>query len=285
MTQIKEATDLNTKQFPTWCPGCGDFAIWAALKSAVAGLKIPWEQVVVVYGIGCSGNMSSFVKAYGFHGLHGRGIPAAAGIKMANHRLKVIVVGGDGDLLGEGMGHFVAACRANHDVTVILHNNQVYGLTTGQHSPTALKGTKSKSAPLGVVDEPINPVQLALTCGAKHVMRGFAGDINHLSGLISAGLAYEGFSFIDALQPCVTFNKLNTYMWFRERIKYIERPATSALEALKAGVWTNKQIQIGTFYKQDSVSFTAGIELLRRQTLIQRQSEKQDINQLFSLYR
>lgn len=282
MSQIQDQKDLNTKQFPTWCGGCGDLGIWAALKQAIVAQKLRWEQVVIVYGIGCSGNMASFLKVYGFHGLHGRALPAAEGIKTANHKLKVIVVAGDGDLLGEGMGHFVASCRANHDLTVILHNNQVYGLTTGQNAPTTLKGVKSKSTPLGVIDEPINPIQLALVSGAKHVARGFAGDINHLTGLIGQALSYNGFSLVDVLQPCVTFNKLNTYQWFRDRLQYLEKPATSAIEALRLGVWTDKQIRIGTFYQATAKSFTDQIDLLKEKTLIQYQPIKQDLTPILS---
>lgn len=282
--KIHDSNQLNTAKFPTWCPGCGDFAIWGAVKSAIVSLDIPWEQLVVVYGVGCSGNMASFLKVYGYHGLHGRALPAAEGIKIANHKLKVIVVGGDGDLLGEGMGHFIASCRGNFDLTVILHNNQVYGLTTGQNAPTSLKGTKSKSTPLGVTDEPVNPVQLAIAAGAKHVARGFAGDMNHLSNLIKEGVAYDGFSLVDVLQPCVTFNKLNTYQWFRDRIEYLEKPQTSAVEALREAAWTSK-IKIGTFYKANSVSFTKTLKLLETKTLIQQQPQSQDITKLYEKYR
>lgn len=285
MSQIKEVNELNTSVFPTWCPGCGDFGIWASLKTAFMRLKLPIEQLVVVYGIGCSGNMSSFLKVYGFHGLHGRGLPAAAGIKAANHKLKVVVVGGDGDLLGEGMGHFIASCRANHDVTVILHNNQVYGLTTGQNAPTTLKGEKSKSTPLGVTDEPVNPVQLAITAGAKHVSRGFAGDMNQLADLIEEGLNYEGFSMIDVLQPCVTFNKLNTYEWFRQRLKKVEKPFKSPIEALGSAVWTEKEIKVGTFYMKEGKSFTANIPLLAEKTLLQQQPVRQEIEKMFPQFK
>lgn len=268
---------LKTSLFPTWCPGCGDFGIWGSLKAAIRQSNIPMERVVVVYGIGCSGNMASFIKVYGFHGLHGRGLPAAAGIKLSNHRLKVIVVGGDGDLLGEGMAHFVASCRSNHDVTVILHNNQVYGLTTGQNSPTALKGTTSKSSPLGVIEEPINPVQLALVSGASHVLRGFAGDIPKLSELMKLGIAHEGFSLVDVLQPCVTFNKLNTYDWFRERIKYVDKPYGSALEAVGGAQWTEETIMLGELYKEEKPAFHKQIELLNEKTLIQQGQGTRDL--------
>lgn len=260
--------ELNTSVFPTWCPGCGDYGIWAALKKALSKLDTPIENVVIVYGIGCSGNMASFLKVYGVHGLHGRAIPVAEGIKLANKKLKVIVVGGDGDLLGEGVAHLVAASRSNPDITVILHNNQIYGLTTGQSSPTSLKGSKSKTYPMGTPDEPLNPVQLSLTLGASQVMRGFAGDIEHLTTLISDAINHEGFSLVEVLQPCVTFNKINTYAWFRERIKKLEQPERSRLEALRKGVWTNQQIMIGEFFRESKPVWDTAMEYWRVRTYL-----------------
>ncbi len=260
--------DLNSKMFPTWCPGCGDYGIWAALKRSIIDLGITKEEIVIVYGIGCSGNMSSFLNVYGLHGLHGRAIPVAEGIKLANSKLKVIVIGGDGDLLGEGMGHIVMAARSNPDITVILHNNQVYGLTTGQSSPTALKGSVSKTYPNGVADEPVNPIQLMLTLGGSHVLRGFSGDIDHLTEMISKGLKHRGFSLVDVLQPCVTFNKLNTYAWFRERIKKLESPESSRIEALKQAVWTNEQILIGEFFAENKAVLGDNYPQLQGKTLL-----------------
>lgn len=266
---MKKKGNLDTNIFPTWCPGCGNLGIWSAIKKSINNLDIPKERVVIVYGIGCSGNMASFVKTYGLHGVHGRGIPVAEGIKMANDRLKVIVVGGDGDLLGEGLNHFIQASRANHDISVIIHNNQIYGLTTGQSSPTSLKDTKSKSYPLGVDDEPINPIQLALTAGATHVSRGFAGDIKQLTELVGSSIDHEGFSVLDVLQPCVTFNKVNTYEWFRERVDKLDGPLEDRIEALKKAVWTDKKIFTGEFYKEEKPPFHSRWPQLGERTLIQ----------------
>ncbi|OQA83658.1 MAG: 2-oxoglutarate oxidoreductase subunit KorB [Microgenomates group bacterium ADurb.Bin238] len=276
--------ELNTSVFPTWCPGCGDYGIWAALKKALSKLDTPIENVVIVYGIGCSGNMASFLKVYGVHGLHGRAIPVAEGIKLANKKLKVIVVGGDGDLLGEGVAHLVAASRSNPDITVILHNNQIYGLTTGQSSPTSLKGSKSKTYPMGTPDEPLNPVQLALTLGASQVMRGFAGDIEHLTTLISDAINHEGFSLVEVLQPCVTFNKINTYAWFRERIKKLEQPERSRLEALRKGVWTNQQIMIGEFFRESKPVLGYSYGVLENKNLLELK-RKREMNKLFESFR
>lgn len=271
---------LNTNCKPTWCPGCGDFGIWAALKASISQIEWPLERLVVVYGVGCHGNMSSNLKLYGFHGLHGRAVPAAEGIKLANHKLKVVVVSGDGDLLGEGMNHFITACRGNHDLTILLHNNQTYGLTTGQSAPTSLKGTKSKSMPLGVIDEPINAPQLALLMGATHVARGFAGNIPHLTGLITSAINHKGLSLVDVLQPCVTYNKLNTYQWFRERLKDVESTYTSRLQALSAAVWTDKQILMGEFFKEERPVFHEQWGVIKEKTLLQNQNQFNDLTSL-----
>lgn len=276
--------NLNTKIFPNWCPGCGDYGIWAALKKALGNLDLPKERLVIVYGIGCHGNMASFMNVYGVHGLHGRAIPVAEGIKLANSKLKVVVIGGDGDLLGEGMNHLISAARSNPDITVILHNNQVYGLTTGQSSPTSLKGSVSKTYPNGVPDEPINPIQLMLTLGASHVSRGFAGDIEHLTQLINRALKHRGFSLVDVLQPCVTYNKLNTYAWFRQRLKKLERPETSRLEALRKAVWSNEQILIGDFFAEEKPVFGYNYPQIKDKTVLQLQRTKL-LEQLFAQHK
>ncbi|MBI2326190.1 2-oxoacid ferredoxin oxidoreductase [Candidatus Collierbacteria bacterium] len=262
--------NLDTKIFPTWCPGCGDFGIWAALKGALQKLNLQTHEFVMVYDIGCSGNMASNIKAYGFHGLHGRAIPAATGIKLANHHQKVIVIGGDGGLMGEGMAHFVSACRANMDITVILHNNQVYGLTTGQSSPTSMKGTKGKATPLGVVEQPVEPCAFALLSGASFVARTFAGTIPESTKIFTSAITHSGFSLIEVLQPCVTFNKLNTYDWFRQRIKPLPQTPTDVYEAISKARWTDQEIFTGIFRNDETaVPNHKTFEILKEKTLIQ----------------
>lgn len=214
--------DFDSGCFPNWCAGCGDFGIWAALKNALAKLNIAPHEVTLVYGVGCHGHMVNFMHAYGFEGLHGRPVPVAIGAKIANHTQHVVVVAGDGDTYGEGLNHLLAAMRGNHDITVIIHNNGVYGLTTGQKSPTAVKGYQSKSTPDGAIEVALNPLALAIISGATLVSRGFAGDIAQLTDLIVEGINHKGFSLIDTLQPCVTFNKINTYQWYRERITKLQ---------------------------------------------------------------
>ncbi|MBI3033668.1 2-oxoacid:ferredoxin oxidoreductase subunit beta [Candidatus Woesearchaeota archaeon] len=202
---------LNSGVFPNWCAGCGDFSIFAALKNALVKMDMPVEKHFFTYGIGCHGHMVNFMKAYGFEGLHGRPIPVAEGAKLANRELNVIVVAGDGDTYGEGMSHLMHIMRRNFDITLIVHNNMVYGLTIGQASPTADCGFKSRSTPEGLIEHPVNPIALAIAGGATFVARGFAGDPAHLSSLIVEGVNHRGFSIIDVFQPCVTFNHINTY--------------------------------------------------------------------------
>lgn len=216
MTTLKDLEITYDK--PNWCPGCGNFGLWVALKQAMIELNLnPWE-VVLVSGIGCSSKLPYWVKTYGFNGLHGRPIPVAEGIKLANHNLTVIVVAGDGDQYGEGGNHLIHAARRNVDLTVIVHNNQVYGLTTGQVSPISDLGMKNKVTPGGVVEPPLNPLSLAISSGATFVARGFAGDTKQQTQLLIKGIKHKGFSLIDTLQPCVTFNRRNTFAWFYERI-------------------------------------------------------------------
>ncbi len=244
---------FNTPLLPTWCPGCGDFGIWTALKSALSGLGIGSDDGLVVYGVGCHGNMYSWMKIYGFAGLHGRTIPVAQGAKLANHKLPVICIAGDGDCLGEGGNHFLHAAKRNPDITVIIHDNQVYGLTTGQASPTAKPGFKTKSTPDGVVDEPINPLTLGLVAGATFVARGFAGDTLGLSEIIKQAINHKGFSVVDVLQPCVTFDHVHTYQWYRQRLYNLEKeylPDNRLTAITRASQWGDK-IPIGIFYKED----------------------------------
>ncbi|MCI4346560.1 MAG: thiamine pyrophosphate-dependent enzyme, partial [Thermoplasmata archaeon] len=207
---------------PTWCPGCGDYGVIAAIEMSLKKLQIPVEDVVLVSGIGCSSNLPHFLNSYGFHGIHGRSLPVAEGIRWANHGLNVIVTGGDGDGFGIGAGHFVHAMRRNVKLTYIVMDNQIYGLTTGQASPTSMMGHKTKSTPEGVIENPLDPIALAIAAGATYVARGFSGDVKHMAELVANGIQHRGFAFIDALSPCVTYNKLNTFDWFRQRIYKLE---------------------------------------------------------------
>jgi 2-oxoglutarate ferredoxin oxidoreductase subunit beta len=207
-------SDFKTDVFADWCPGCGDFGIMTALQMALAELGLEPHQVVMVSGIGCSGKEPHNVKAYGVHTLHGRTLPFATGIKVANPELVVLAIGGDGDGLGIGAGHFVNTGRRNLDITYIIHNNGVYGLTKGQASPTLKLGLKTKAIPKPNINEAINPIALALVAGYTFVARSYAYDVKHLKETIKQAIQHKGLAFIDALQPCPTYNDINTREWY-----------------------------------------------------------------------
>lgn len=279
-------TSFNTSLFPTWCPGCGDFGIWGSLKQALGELQLAPHQLLAIFGIGCSGNMSSFLKCNAIESLHGRGIPTAAGAKLANHTMPVIVIGGDGDLLGEGLGHFVHAARANYDITVVLHNNQLYGLTTGQASPTSPLGAKLKAAPdVGVIDRPLDPCALAIGQEAGFVARGFAGDMPHLTSLMKSAIKHPGFSLIDVLQPCVTFNKVNSYDWFRQRIKKVDHQAADQVSGLGLSVRTEDTIHTGILYQNNRPAYHTHLTQLKEKPLRESTGKKRIITQLLDKYR
>ncbi len=248
------AEGLNTGFLPTWCPGCGDFGIWKSLQGAFAKLGIGPDDGLVVYGVGCHGNMYDWMRMYGFPGLHGRTLPVAQGAKLANHTLPVVAVSGDGDCLGEGGNHFIHAAKRNPDITVIIHDNQVYGLTTGQASPTAKAGFKTKSTPDGATDEPVNPLALALVSGATFVARGFSGDFVGLTDLMAQAISHKGFSVLDVLQPCVTFDKIHTYQWYRQRLYKVADEGyqpTDKFKALEKALEWGDKIPVGVLYKED----------------------------------
>lgn len=203
---------------PNWCPGCGDFSIQAAIQRAAASVGLEPENLAVISGIGCSGRISGYINAYGLHGIHGRALPIAQGVKLANRELTVIASGGDGDGFAIGMGHTVHAIRRNIDITYIVMDNQIYGLTKGQTSPRSAEGFKTKSTPEGSIETTLSPLEIALSAGATFVAQSFSSDLKQLTALIEAGLNHRGFSLINVFSPCVTFNKVNTYDWFKEHV-------------------------------------------------------------------
>jgi 2-oxoglutarate ferredoxin oxidoreductase subunit beta len=242
---------------PDWCPGCGDYGVLAAVQKALVELQIPQHEVATISGIGCSSNFPGFIETYGMHTLHGRSLPVATGVKMANHALTVLVTGGDGDGFGIGCGHFVHAMRRNVDLTYMVMDNQIYGLTTGQTSPTSRLDMKTKTTPFGNVERPVNPIALALAAGATYVARGFSAEQKHLTELIKNAIQHKGFSFLDIFSPCVTYNHDNTVQWFRPRVKKLEdNPAydptdwNAAME--KSQLWGD-EIPIGKFFERTDV--------------------------------
>lgn len=210
--------DFRNNIKPNWCPGCGDFSIQAAIQRAAANVGLEPENLAVISGIGCSGRISGYINAYGLHGIHGRALPIAQGVKLANRDLTVIASGGDGDGFAIGMGHTVHAIRRNINITYIVMDNQIYGLTKGQTSPRSGEGFKTKSTPEGSVESTLSPLEIALASGATFVAQSFSSDIKQLTSLIEQGIQHEGFSLINVFSPCVTFNKVNTYDWFKEHI-------------------------------------------------------------------
>ena len=256
--------DLKGKVDPDWCPGCGDFGVLAAIQKALVELRIPAHNVVTISGIGCSSNLPGYINTYGMHTLHGRALAVATGLKLANHELTVLVTGGDGDGFGIGGNHFVHCMRRNVDLLYIVMDNQIYGLTTGQTSPTSRLGMKTKSMPFGNIEAPVNPISLALAAGATFVARGFSGEQKHLTELIKQGIQHQGFSFLDVFSPCVTYNHDNTYQWFRPRVKKLEDGATydptdwtAAME--KSLLW-GEEIPIGKFFQRTDLPALHGAE-------------------------
>ncbi len=241
------------KIHPDWCPGCGDFSVLSALQAALYELGLKPHQVVVVTGIGCSSNLPGFINTYGMHTLHGRGLAVATGVKLANHELTVIATGGDGDGFSIGGNHFTHTMRRNVDLTYIVMDNQIYGLTTGQTSPTSRKGMKTKSTPFGNVENPINPIPAAIVGGATYLARGFSGKQKHLVELIKGAIQHKGFSFVDVFSPCVTYNKDNTYQFFNPRVKALEESGhdtSDFAKAMEKGYQWGEEIPIGLFWKR-----------------------------------
>jgi len=248
--------DFKGKIDPDWCPGCGDFGILTALKQALVELSLRPHEVMVISGIGCSSNLPGYVSTYGMHTLHGRALAVATGAQLANHDLKIIVTGGDGDGYGIGGNHFIHSMRRNVDLTYIVMNNQIYGLTTGQISPTSTKGMKTKSTPTGSVENPIFPVSLAIAAGATYVARGYTGQVKHLVDLIKGGIQHRGFALIDAFSPCVTFNLDNTHEFFKQRTRKLEdmgHDPTDFSAAMRRGYEWGDEIPIGLFWKRDDL--------------------------------
>ncbi|MCX6815931.1 MAG: 2-oxoacid:ferredoxin oxidoreductase subunit beta [Candidatus Aenigmarchaeota archaeon] len=255
---------LTPKEAPTWCPGCGDYTILGALKSALVELGLEQNEVLICSGIGCGSKTPHFVNTYGFEGLHGRSLPVATGAKLSNNKLTVIAIAGDGDTYGIGGNHFMHTMRRNLDITMIVQNNAIYGLTKGQTSPTSRKGFVSNSTPFGVLEEPVNPITWAIAAGATYVARGFAVDMNHLKELIVEGVRHKGFSLIDVLQPCTTYNKINTAEWYKQRVYKLDQnhnPADKFAAIARGEEWGDR-IPIGIFYKENKPTYEDGLPQL-----------------------
>ncbi|WP_414043290.1 2-oxoacid:ferredoxin oxidoreductase subunit beta [Macrococcus sp. EM39E] len=210
--------DFRNNVKPNWCPGCGDFSVQAAIQKACANVGLEPEELAVITGIGCSGRLSGYINSYGVHSIHGRALPMAQGVKMANQELTVIASGGDGDGYAIGMGHTIHSIRRNIDLTYVVMDNQIYGLTKGQTSPSSAHGFVTKTTPHGSIEKHVSPLELAITSGATFVAQSFSSDIKELTAIIEAAVKHEGFAFVNVFSPCVTYNKVNTYEWFKENL-------------------------------------------------------------------
>jgi 2-oxoglutarate/2-oxoacid ferredoxin oxidoreductase subunit beta len=268
---------------PAWCPGCGNFGILKALNQALVEMQIEPHQLLLVSGIGQAGKLPHYTGGNVFNSLHGRPIPPAIGAKIANPNLIVIAISGDGDAYGEGGNHFIHAARRNHNLTYLVHDNQVYGLTKGQTSPTSDSGFITKTTPFGA-SSPVNPIALAIVSGAGFVARGFAGDVDHLSGIIKEGINFKGFALIDILQPCVSFNHQNTFSWYRERVYKVEagndyNPGDKPSALAKSMEWGDR-IPIGVIFRKELPVYEDQWPALRKGPLATKEIDPRRIEKL-----
>ncbi len=279
-----EMKDFLSPDPITWCPGCGDFGIVNAVKKALVKLDKAPPDVLLVSGIGQAAKLPHYVKANCFNGLHGRALPPAVAAKIANPNLTVMVTTGDGDCYGEGGNHLLHNIRRNVDITVVVHNNQIYGLTKGQASPTTDEGFVTKVQTGGVILASLHPLEMVMALGAGFVARGFSGDSDHLSDLIVAGVRHKGFSLIDVLQPCVTFNKKNTYAWYKQRIYKLNEeqsynPGDRDAALKKAAEWGDR-IPLGILYQNERPDYAAKSGIDKRAPLVEEALENIDIGRI-----
>ncbi len=278
--------DFRNNVKPNWCPGCGDFSVQAAIQKAAANVGLEPEEVAIITGIGCSGRLSGYINSYGVHGIHGRALPLAQGVKMANKDLTVIASGGDGDGYAIGMGHTIHALRRNMNMTYIVMDNQIYGLTKGQTSPSSAVGFVTKSTPKGNIEKNVAPLELALSSGATCLAQGFSSDIIALTKLIEDAINHDGFSFVNVFSPCVTYNKVNTYDWFKEHLtslEDIEGYDTSDKQLAMKTVLDHESLVKGIVYQDtETPSYESQIEELNESALSKRDIHitEEDFNNL-----
>lgn len=266
MTTLQDYRGQN----PAWCPGCGNYSILKAFKDAMIQMNMEPHQCTVVSGIGQAAKLPHYVKCNTFNGLHGRALPVATGMRLANHEHRVFVFTGDGDCYGEGGNHLLHAMRRNINVKLFVHDNQIYGLTKGQASPTSMEGMKTKNQPFGVFSEQFNPLSMGIALDCSFVARGFSGDMEHLIGLMKEAINHRGFSLVDILQPCVTFNKINTYEWYRKRVYRVEPeydPSDKTTAFNKAGEW-GERIPIGIIYRNERQILEERIPVIKDSPLV-----------------
>lgn len=257
----------------TWCPGCGDFPILKCLKEALVQLELPPHRVVMTSGIGCGSKLPHYMRVNEFNSIHGRALPVAMGLKLANHELTVISITGDGDGYGIGGNHFIHTCRRNPDIVHIAENNQVYGLTKGQYSPTSDWGYMTTTSPEGTIEAAINPVALAIAAGATFVARASSGNPKHMTDVLLRAIEHKGYALVDVLQPCVTYNKKNTYAWYKERSYIVNDgprydPTNKEAALRKAYEWKDR-IPLGVIYQEEGrLTYEEQVTVLKKETLV-----------------
>lgn len=268
-----EFQDYQSAVRPTWCKGCGDYGIWNALKFALSELDLAPHEVLMVSGIGCGSKTPDYTHVNGLHTLHGRSLPAATGARLANHGMKVVCVHGDGDGYGMGLGHMMHAARRNMDITDVVQNNRVYGLTKGQYSPTSPEGFVTKTSPQGAIDRPVNPWALALAAGATFIGRGFPADLRHVVEVLKKAMLHRGYALVDVLQPCVSFNRGYAYDYYEPRVyKLDEEPGYDATD--RAAAWERAhewgdRIPIGVLYEvEDKPTYEDQVSVLEAGPLV-----------------
>lgn len=277
----RQPKDYKSDLEPIWCPGCGDYGVLNALFKAMSQLNLDPDRTVLVSGIGCSSRLPGFVVTYGFHGVHGRVLPVATGIKLARPDLTVIGVGGDGDGYSIGMGHFPHAARRNIDITYIVMNNQIYGLTKGQTSPTSSVGFQTKTTPFGNVEGSINPLQIAIVSGATFVARGYSSMPNQLAKIIAEAIRHPGFALVDVFSPCVTFNRVQTYDYYKGRVYEIPdtHDPTDKFAALRLAE-EEEPFPIGILYRVEHPTLDEQVAMLQQQA----HTDNLSVEQLFRRY-
>lgn len=271
---------------PAWCPGCGNFSILRAFNESMIEIGLNPHEFVIVSGIGQAGKFPHYTRCHTFNGLHGRTLPVATGIKLANHNLKVFAVAGDGDCYGEGGNHLIHAIRRNIDIKLFVHDNQIYGLTKGQASPTTMKGMITKTQPFGVFSEQFNPLAMAIALNCSFVARGFAGDIEHLKSLIKEAVNHKGFTLVDILQPCVSFNKINTFEWYRQRVYRLSEDynPSDRFKAFEKSLEWGEKIPIGIIYKTTRLSYEEQIPVIKDKPLVEQELAFEKIKNLLEKF-
>ena len=265
--------DFEGGERPTWCTGCGNFAILNAIKMALAEKNVAPHEILIVTGIGCGSKLPFYMKATAFNGLHVRTLAAATGARLANHGLRVMAVHGDGDGYGEGLSHFLNAARRNINIVDVVQDNRIYGLTKGQYSPTSEHGKRTPTSPEGAPDWPVQPLAMAITAGATFVSRGYSGELNHLAWLIGEALEHPGYALVDVLQPCVTFNRGYAYDFYSERVYKLEDEegydSTDKTAAWERALEWGDRIPIGVFYRTQLPTYEDQVPALQAGPLVQ----------------